>query len=360
MSLAPSSAFPMIQNEFLEAHKQIEIYQQDWESSRDAAHREKEEEEEHRRSQSMSSYSDFQFANGPGIHLSPLNVPLEKIKHLGRGSFAEVSEMCDPATGEKYARKRIPWSNETEYHERYTAVKEEVDAMRELHHHHITNLSFWTKDTDTQSFSIFMTPVGEGTLWHCLEDPKFEYQFTRRYDQWFGCLASALCHAHTKDIKHRDIKPRNIILKKRVPYLADFGTAKDFSKLGISISVDYGVHGTPNYVAPEQGPRSPSGRAADIFSLGCVFAEMLTVRQGRSLEDFRQFRGCGIGEFPYAFRNNLEKVREWLLLLSCPRTADEFLRGLTLRMLHEDPDARPKVKDLRREFRIEELVCDLC
>ncbi len=87
-------------------------------------------------------------------------------------------------------------------------------------------------------------------------------------------------------VKHRDIKPSNILIKDRQPYLADFGLAKDFSGQDSSISQSTFVEGTPVYFAPENQPRERHGRPADIFALGCVFSEMLTIGNYKSLEDY--------------------------------------------------------------------------
>lgn len=63
------------------------------------------------------------------------------------------------------------------------------------------------------------------------------------------------------------------------------------------------------YRPPETQPK---GEGADVFSLGCVFSEMLTVRHGQSLEDFQVFRRVQHCEDAFAFKKNLEKVFAWL------------------------------------------------
>ncbi|HET9453330.1 MAG TPA: protein kinase [Gemmatimonadaceae bacterium] len=92
-------------------------------------------------------------------------------------------------------------------------------------------------------------------------------------------VASALQHAHSKNIVHRDIKPENILLQGQEAVVADFGIARAvtsanqaeaLTQTGVSI-------GTPTYMSPEQamGEKGIDGRA-DQYSLACVMYEMLT------------------------------------------------------------------------------------
>jgi serine/threonine protein kinase len=231
--------------------------------------------------------------------------------------------------------------------------------MRSLGHHHIASVNDWTQDLVHHNFSILVSPVGDGHLGQYLAGTLNGLSFGRQHDRWFGCLVTALCHAHLRGIIHQDIKPSNIIIKDNEPYLADFGAAKDFSRDDSSRSIEALIKGTPNYMAPEDVPGVERGRATDVFSLGCVFAEMLTVRQGFDLDDFRKWRKRSEQTFPFAFRDNLPKVQEWLNNLTCPGIAG-FLRDQTLGMIQPNSKARPPTRDLRRSFRGEELVCDSC
>lgn len=126
-------------------------------------------------------------------------------------------------------------------------------------------------------------------------------------------LAEGVHHAHQHGILHRDIKPTNILLhpkgdpvgkgdsippgsvpladlcKAFEPMVSDFGLAKLLEDLEESGPVHIGnprttngtlMAGTPQYMAPEQleGRGVKVGAAADIYSLGAVFFEILTGR----------------------------------------------------------------------------------
>lgn len=64
-----------------------------------------------------------------------------------------------------------------------------------------------------------------------------------------GCLVSAVAYLHDQKIRHKDLKPSNILLTSDNLILSDFGSATDFSHL--SQSATDNERGTPKYFAPE-------------------------------------------------------------------------------------------------------------
>lgn len=280
------------------------------------------------------------------------------LRRLGSGSFGEVAEVKEGTTGAVYARKVIYLDGRTPAQAVEKDVVNEVTIMQKLRHQHIASVLFFIKDT--HSYSIMMLPVADEDLLHYLErcsERKYPVALTKRIYPWFGCLSDALAYAHMLDIKHRDIKPSNILVKDGQPYLADFGVAKDFSIQEGSVSGDYFIRGTPIYRAPETRPDNPRGRAADIFALGCVFSEMLTVNKGRSLREYREWRqdpDLGHTSDMLAFRENLERVKEWLSKLSTESdTLSTLLVHHILTMIEKDPQQRPRAQEsvnyLKRE-----------
>lgn len=64
-----------------------------------------------------------------------------------------------------------------------------------------------------------------------------------------GCLISAIEYLHEQKIRHKDLKPSNILLTQDRLWLSDFGSATDFSLL--SQSATDNERGTPRYFSPE-------------------------------------------------------------------------------------------------------------
>ncbi len=88
-------------------------------------------------------------------------------------------------------------------------------------------------------------------------------------------LASALHYAGEHHFIHRDVKPDNVMFRADgSALLMDFGIASSMindSGLGKGKQM-----GTPKYMSPEQHRNQPLTPQSDLYSLGCVFYEMLT------------------------------------------------------------------------------------
>jgi serine/threonine protein kinase/CheY-like chemotaxis protein len=97
-------------------------------------------------------------------------------------------------------------------------------------------------------------------------------------------VASAMSHAHQLEILHRDLKPRNIMLRcfsdrPPIPKLLDFGLAKlrDLNrKDAVELTQVGQVYGSPPYMSPEQINGTDLDERSDIYSLGCVLYATLT------------------------------------------------------------------------------------
>lgn len=97
------------------------------------------------------------------------------------------------------------------------------------------------------------------------------------------CEALEFAHSATdfdgKPIRliHRDIKPSNVLISHRgIVKLTDFGIAR----VGDTSNTGSVVKGTANYMSPEQASGEQNlTPASDIFSLGAVFWEMLTLEK---------------------------------------------------------------------------------
>jgi serine/threonine protein kinase len=103
-------------------------------------------------------------------------------------------------------------------------------------------------------------------------------------------VASALHHAHSKGVVHRDVKPGNILINEnKLAILGDFGLAITEDE---QLFTRDQVAGTFPYMSPEQlrGDSQHLDGRSDIYSLGVVLYELLTGRvpfKGKTLSDYR-------------------------------------------------------------------------
>ena len=90
-------------------------------------------------------------------------------------------------------------------------------------------------------------------------------------------LCAALDYAHASGVVHRDIKPANLMLDRRGDLkVVDFGIAK----LGEGQLTRAGdVLGTLMYMSPEQVNGEAVDRRSDVFAVGVVIYEILSLRR---------------------------------------------------------------------------------
>ncbi len=90
-------------------------------------------------------------------------------------------------------------------------------------------------------------------------------------------LSTALGYAHSNEILHRDLSPRNVIIKQDgddlTVKLIDFGLAA-FLQTTDKLTDKGLVLGSPPYISPEQCRGNKTDPRSDIYSLGCLLYEL--------------------------------------------------------------------------------------
>jgi formylglycine-generating enzyme required for sulfatase activity len=110
------------------------------------------------------------------------------------------------------------------------------------------------------------------------------YSLTRLM-QIFLQVAQAVGYAHAKGVVHRDLKPGNVMLGEHGEVqVLDWGLAKVLDQRAVETSSNMQltragqILGTPAYMAPEQVDGSEVDQRADVYALGVMLYELLTLQ----------------------------------------------------------------------------------
>jgi formylglycine-generating enzyme required for sulfatase activity len=189
---------------------------------------------------------------------------------LGSGGFGVVYKGYDDDLRREVAIK-VPHRERITTPEDVETYLAEARILASLDHPHIVPVHDVGRTEDGLCFVVAKFIPGID-LAHKLRDTRLSFGEST---ELAATIADALDHAHNRGLVHRDVKPGNILLDNEGrPYLADFGLAlkeEDYGK-------GDGLRGTPAYMSPEQanGEGHRVDGRSDIFSLGCVFYELLT------------------------------------------------------------------------------------
>ncbi len=199
----------------------------------------------------------------------------ELLEILGRGGFGTVYRARETVLEVERAVKVLhpALASDPEFIERF---RREARTAARLEHPNIVPV-YELDEVQGTSF-LAMRYLPGGSLKGLLEQAG-RLPFTRALEITRQ-VASALDYAFQQPEKlvHRDIKPANILFEADgSARLTDFGFAKALAGTGgASLSTSGGMIGTPPYMAPEAWRSQPATPATDVYSLACVFFEMLT------------------------------------------------------------------------------------
>lgn len=187
---------------------------------------------------------------------------------------------------------------------------------------------------------------------HELRDGGVPAGHDRRAAEFIADVAEGLHAAHELGVVHRDVKPQNVLIAPDGrPKLTDFGLARLLDESALSETLT--IRGTVEYMSPEQvtGATHRIDRRSDVFSLGVVLYELLTLeRPFTGLTTLEIIAAISVREprRPSLVRPDLARDLEVIALKALQKepheryaSALEFARDLRRFLAHEPIAARP-------------------
>jgi len=201
------------------------------------------------------------------------------ISKLGKGAMATVYKARQMSLDRIVAVKVLPkkMSDNPEFVERF--YKEGKAAARLSHNNIVQAIDVGCAP---EGYHYFVMEYVEGmTLYDIMQPPPVgegrNFAEAEALDIMIQ-MADALAHAHLRNLIHRDVKPKNILLTKHgVAKLTDLGLARAADDKEAAESEAGKAYGTPYYISPEQirGDMDIDFRA-DIYSLGATMYHLVT------------------------------------------------------------------------------------
>lgn len=215
--------------------------------------------------------------------------PYQVLKSIGKGGMGEILLVYDTICGRRIALKRIR-QDLLEYKQVYHRFLREARITSQLTHPSIIPI-YNIHQEGKQTY--YTMPYVEGkTLKQILIEAKEQTAGDKGEIPYliriFLSICQAIAYAHSQSVLHRDIKPENIIIGTYGEVLLlDWGLAKIISasednedtkiKNAEDSTLVGKIVGTLGYMAPERALGQPATKETDIYSLGVILYQILTL-----------------------------------------------------------------------------------
>ena len=234
----------------------------------------------------------------------------ELICKLGSGGFSKVYKVRRKVDNQIYALKKVQILNLSE--KQKISSLNEIRVLASIKNKYIINYKEAFLDEKDCSLCLVMEYADGGDLANKIKEYKEKNEYFNEEDIWkiFIQLVKGLKSLHDMGIMHRDIKSSNIFLfNDKTAKLGDLNVCKILS----NDILGHTQAGTPAYAAPEVWMERPYGLKSDIWSLGCVLYEMVTLRcPFREDNMVKLYNKVLVGEYK-KIPNNFSEELNWII-----------------------------------------------
>ena len=250
----------------------------------------------------------------------------EILKTIGEGTYSTVYKVRRITDNQIYALKKVRIEN-LSYKEKENSLNE-VRILASVRSPYIISYKESFIDEIDQTLCIVMEFADDGDLFQKINLYEKKKLFFEENEAWklFIQITKALRDLHEYNILHRDMKSANVFMFKNGKVkLGDLNVSK-ISARGLGCTQT----GTPFYASPEVWKDNPYNFKSDIWSLGCVFYEILMLKT-----PFRS--GSMDGLYDKVIEGKYPKIS---------KKYSEKLNNVIKKILISKADERPSAKDI--------------
>ena len=235
------------------------------------------------------------------------------LSKLGEGAYSTVYKVMRKVDKKIYALKKVKLLNLSEK-EKENALNE-VRILASVKSNFVVSYKEAFFDEKDRTLCIVMEFADNGDLLNKITEHKKRSIFFDESTIWsiFIQLVRGLKSLHDLNILHRDLKCANVFLFSNGEVkIGDLNVSK-VTRGGLGTTQT----GTPYYASPEVWNDCPYDSKSDIWSLGCVLYEMITLKPPFRAADMEGlYKKVTKGQFskiPDIFSNDLHQIVIFLL-----------------------------------------------
>ncbi|MCC7382766.1 MAG: protein kinase [Deltaproteobacteria bacterium] len=246
-------------------------------------------------------------------------------RKLGSGSFATVWAAEDRALDSELVALKVLHPQAGRKRTAIERFEREIEILTQLDHPAIVRAIWWSA---TESLPLLAMELVRGiTLEQELRRRSVAEQPLDVEEICAICavLFSAIAHAHERGVVHRDLKPKNLMLaddaRCRLKVL-DFGIARLAGRDAADATTLGRALGSLLYMSPEQLRGDEVDARTDIFALGCVVFELLTLARAWAIDERGAHLPFRAGAVPATSQNNYSTIVERITQGRRPRVSE--------------------------------------